>query len=233
MRHGQFLFPKVNEIAFRGTGPQGHRARMRARILVNGAETLADYEVLEMLLFFGIPRRDTKPLAKGLIQHFGSLFEVFRAQGKELHAFGLSDAAIRALRLPAIAAERLAGAEARVRPMLGNWAQLLAYVEIAILGAKPGQLRILYLDNRNRLLADEPIETDAITAPIFCRALSLHATALIGLELAETDMLKNAKRRARLAKQIEQEAQYLAITLHDVMIMGEGTPISLRQEGLL
>ncbi|GBR71085.1 JAB domain-containing protein [Gluconobacter kanchanaburiensis] len=217
-----------------GTGPQGHRARMRARVLNNGAQTLADYEILEMLLFAGIARRDTKPLAKGLIGHFGSLTDVFRAPTQALRAAGLKDDAIRVLRLPGVAAERLAASEQRERPTLGNWDQLVTYLDQALGGAVTGQFRLLYLDNRNRLLADEVApDTDVLTErhrAIAIRALALHATALIGFHV------RPASHKSELspaARQLDFAMRPLSITLHDVLVTGEGRPASLRQEGLL
>ncbi|MBS1088317.1 JAB domain-containing protein [Gluconobacter wancherniae] len=218
----------------RGTGPQGHRARMRNRVLTNGANSLADYELLEMLLFLGIPRKDTKPLAKGLISHFGSLIEVFRAPTQSLRAAGLNDDTIRALRLPGVAAERLATAEFHTRPVLGNWEQLLAYLDAAMTGAINGQFRLLYLDNRNRLLADEaaPEQTEqtSMNRQIAIRALALHATALIGFHVRPGKAAKTFSQDARL---LDFAMRPLSVTLHDVMIVGEGIPVSLRQEHLL
>ncbi|MBF0864605.1 MAG: RadC family protein [Gluconobacter potus] len=225
-------YPRID--LTRGTGPQGHRARMRARVLANGAHTLADYEILEMLLFAGVPRKDTKPLAKGLIAHFGSLVDVFRAPTHALRAAGLKDDAIRVLRLPGVAAERLASSEQRERPTLSNWEQLMAYLEQALEGGIPGQFRLLYLDNRNRLLADEAApEANSLTErnrAIAIRALALHATALIGFHITPTQRPADLSQSAR---QLDFAMRPLSITLHDVLVTGEGRPSSLRQEGLL
>ena len=218
----------------RGTGPQGHRVRMRARVRANGAHTLADYEILEMLLFACVPRKDTKPLAKGLIGHFGSLMDVFRAPTNALRTAGLKDDAIRVLRLPGVAAERLASSEQRERPTLSNWEQLMAYLEQALEGSIPEQFRLLYLDNRNRLLADEAApEADSLAErnrAIAIRALALHATALIGFHIRPTQRPADLSQSAR---QLDFAMRPLSITLHDVLIAGDGRPSSLRQEGLL
>ncbi|MBS1096253.1 RadC family protein [Gluconobacter sphaericus] len=218
----------------RGTGPQGHRARMRARVRANGAHTLADYEILEMLLFACVPRKDTKPLAKGLIGHFGSLMNVFRAPTHALRTAGLKDDAIRVLRLPGVAAERLASSEQRERPTLSNWEQLTAYLAQALEGGIPGQFRLLYLDNRNRLLADEVApETNSLAdrnRAIAIRALALHATALIGFHIHPKERPADLSQSAR---QLDFAMRLLSITLHDVLVTGEGRPVSFRQEGLL
>lgn len=224
----------AGEVLLKGTGPQGHRARMRARVLANGAETLADYELLEMLLFAGIPRRDTKPLAKGLIARFGGLIGVFRAPTAALREAGLSDEAIRVLRLPAVAAERLALAEKRERPTLSDWAALTAYLETALAGAVEGQFRLLFLDNRNRLLADEPApEVEDVTflnRAVAARALVLNATALIGLHVRPVLPPVALSTAARL---LEAAMGALSVTLHDVLLCAEEGPLSFRQGGLL
>lgn len=206
---------------------------MRARVMANGAFSLADYELIEMLLFLGIPRRDTKPLAKGLLQEFGSLLNVLRASGHKLREMGLSDDAIRALRLPSVAAERLAGMETRDRPILGNWSQLLAYLEVAALGAVPGQLRFLYLDNRNRLLADEVPAISGNTADVLRRALVLQAVALIGVEFGEGANVVAASAHRVFLQRLEAAGRPLAVTLHDAVWKGLGAAMSFRQEGWL
>lgn len=207
---------------------------MRARVLANGAHTLADYEILEMLLFAGIPRRDTKPLAKGLMTHFGGLIDVFRAPTAELRAAGLGDDTIRVLRLPAIAAERLASSEQRERPTLGNWEQLLDYLDTALQDSISEQFRLLYLDNRNRLLADEAVpatqDIPERNRSIAIRALQLHATALIGFHVQPG---KAPIHYAQPARALDCAMRPLAITLHDVLLTATGHPVSLRGEGLL
>jgi DNA repair protein RadC len=242
-------------LPFSSTGPHGHRRRMRERLLGVGAASLADYELLEMLLFLGIARRDTKPLAKSLINSFGSLAAVLSAPCEALsREGGLSDECVALIRLPELAAVRLSAAEARDRPVLNNWERLLAYFETALTGAIPGQLRILFLDNRNRLLADEVIEDASTIIPgtsgpgtsgaapepdtsrlAMRRALDLHATALLLVRvvppgpLAKPALAREAALGARLAK----AASPLAIVLHDHMLVGGDNWVSLRQKGLL
>ena len=227
-----------NRPVFSSTGPHGHRARMRERLLSRGPETLADYEVLEMLLFLGIPRRDTKPLAKELINRFGSLPAVLTATPEALEQQGgLGAEAITVLRMPEAAAQRLAGAEARSRPVLNNWDRLLEYFDTALAGAAPGQLRALLLDNRNRLLADEPVtgEPDELPSVLAGRALALHATALILVRVVPAGPIDKAlpKREAVLCAAIGTAIGKLSITLHDHMLVGGGSWVSLRQKGLL
>ncbi len=228
----------TNRPVFSSTGPHGHRARMRERLLSRGPEALADYEVLEMLLFLGIPRRDTKPLAKELINRFGSLSAVLTATPEALaRQDGLGADAVAVLRMPEAAAQRLAGAEARSRPVLNNWDRLLEYFDTALAGAAPGQLRALLLDNRNRLLADEPMtgEPDELPSMLAGRALALHATALILVRVVPAGPIDKAlpKREAALCGAIGKALGTLSITLHDHMLVGGGSWVSLRQKGLL
>ncbi|GBQ91621.1 JAB domain-containing protein [Asaia krungthepensis] len=226
-------FPTDEKNLLRGTGPQGHRMRMRHRVLSNGAEGLADYEVLEMLLYYSIPRRDTKPLAKALLHRFGSLAAVFAAPGPELRAAGVTDQALLLVKFPPVVAERLALAEERLRPILGSWDQLCAYLSAAMTSAVPGQFRLLYLDNRNRLLADEPVDDFASTAPIFRRALALQAVALIGIQKTLSGLNSAAAPLRLFARRLEGETPRLSMRLHDVVVVSDRrAPLSLRQKGL-
>ncbi|WP_242011367.1 JAB domain-containing protein [Acetobacter fallax] len=219
---------------------------MRERVLARGAAALADYELVEMLLFFGIPRRDTKPLAKLLINRFGSFAGVLNAPAGALHAVQLNDETVAALKLPVLAARRLADAEARARPLLGNWEALLSYFDTALHGAVPGQLRILFLDNRNRLLGDEAVPSEnkgtagrrgprIEAATILRRALTLHATALIGIRLCAAgqtpDQLVIADES--LARELVRAGALLAITVHDMLALQGGRWVSLKQLGKL
>ncbi|NVN05123.1 DNA repair protein RadC [Asaia spathodeae] len=227
-------FPPVEKNLLRGTGPQGHRERMRHRVLTNGAETLADYELLEMLLYYSIPRKDTKPLAKALLHRFGSLASVFDASGRDLRAMGVSEQAILLLKFPPVVAERLALAVERLRPRLGSWDQLCSYLSGSMVSAVPEQFRLLYLDNRNRLLADEPVDDFASTAPIFRRGLALQAVALIGIQKTLASFHATTSPLKLFAQRLSHEAGALSMTLHDVVIVSERrTPLSLRQRGLL
>ncbi|GAB6854294.1 JAB domain-containing protein [Asaia astilbis] len=206
---------------------------MRHRVLTQGAETLADYETLEMLLYYSVPRRDTKPLAKALLHRFGSLAGVFAASGKDLLAMGLREQAVLLLKFPPVVADRLALAEDRLRPRLSGWEQLCAYLSGAMTSAVPEQFRLLYLDNRNRLLADEPVDDFACTAPIFRRALALQAVALIGVQKTLASFHATTSPLKLFAGRLSQEAGALSMILHDVVIVSERrSPLSLRQKGL-
>ncbi|GBQ68454.1 DNA repair protein RadC [Ameyamaea chiangmaiensis NBRC 103196] len=208
---------------------------MRDRVLGAGPASLADYEILEMLLFFGIARRDTKPLAKALINRFGSLSAVLLAPGPALMDEGVPEGAIRPLRLPVFAARRLAGPEPRDRLALGDWDRLMAYFDAQAGALVPGQLRMLFLDNRNRLLADEAFEAEAGVRAVLVRGLSLHATALIGVRIAAGGQVLAtiADRDGPLARELADKGGSLSIVLHDMMVIGPGQWLSFRQHGLL
>ena len=230
------------EAPFASTGPQGHRRRMRERLLAHGGTALADYEVLEMLLFLGIARRDTKPLAKALINSFGSLAAVLSASPEALQRQGgLAPECAALLRLPELAAHRLSKAEARDHPILNNWERLHAYFETALTGAIPGQLRVLFLDNRNRLLADEavqedqaPGEEDSVRA-IMRHALGLHATALVVVRIVPPRAIAKSvlDREAALSRELSRSSGPLAIIVHDHMLIGGENWVSLKQKGLI
>jgi len=132
---------------FPSTGPHGHRSRMREKLLARGAGALADYELLEMLLFFAQPKGDTKPLAKAVINRFGSFAAVLTAPERELFATpGLGPHSVAAIKLVQASALRLARAEAMELPVLGNWDRLMDYLTAALSREKVEQFRVLFLD---------------------------------------------------------------------------------------
>jgi len=171
---------------FPSTGPHGHRGRMREKLLERGADALADYELLEMLLFFAFKTGDTKPLAKALINKYGSFAAVLAAPPRELlDTRGLGPHSASAIKLVQASALRLAKAEVMERPVLNNWDRLADYLAAALAREKVEQFRVLFLDPRNRLLADEAQgkgtvnHTPVYPREVVKRALEVGATALI------------------------------------------------------
>ncbi len=221
---------RPNIPVFASTGPAGHRGRMRERILAHGGDALADYEIVEMLLFLGIPRGDTKPRAKGLINHFGSLGAVLAAPVEALERAGLDRQATVAFRLVVAAAERLSRREAIERPLLNSLDAVEAYLR-----DRPGEgTRILFLDNRNRLLGDDAAAGDdsddhAPNRAILRRALSLHATALL---VADHDAGPSPA-LARATRRLREAAALLSIVLHDRVALAGNQLLSYRRQGLL
>ena len=134
----------------------GHRERLRARFREAGPEAVSDYELLELVLFRAIPQRDIKPLAKELIAKFGSFAEVVAAPPARLaEVKGVGEAAITELKLMHAAASRLARGQVQKRPVLSSWSSVLDYCRTAMAFADKEQFRVLFLDKRNQLIADE------------------------------------------------------------------------------
>ncbi len=208
---------------------------MRTRLLAN-PDALADYEILEMLLFLGIPRRDTKPFAKALINQFGSLASVLTAPSAGLQAAGLGADSIAALTLVVDAADHLAAAERLERPVLNNHERLIAYLDPAARGARPAHLAVLFLDNRNHLLGEQswPADVSAEVLPgqVARRALDLHATALLLVFCDPARPAVHSKLDLARGRQVKAAAQVLSIVLHDSVAIGRGGVwASLREKG--
>lgn len=164
----------------------GHRERLRRRFREAGADALPDYELLELVLFRAAPRRDTKPLAKALIARFGTFAEALNAPEELLREIpGIGDAAITELKLVRAAALRLMRGEVLERPVLSSWSQVLDYCRASMGFASKEQFRILFLDKRNQIIADEVQQTGTVDhTPVYVRevvkrALELSATAIV------------------------------------------------------
>ncbi|GAN78749.1 JAB domain-containing protein [Acidocella aminolytica] len=141
-------------------GADVHRARLRGRSLPGGPDALADHELIEMTLFLALPRRDIKPIARALLARFGSYANAISAPVSDfLGVEGLREAGVSALKLVQAAGQRLPKAEVLYRPVLSNWDRLMEYLQAVLVREKVEQFRVLYLDNRNRLLADVPQAT--------------------------------------------------------------------------
>jgi DNA repair protein RadC len=163
----------------------GHRERLRERLLEAGPAALPDYELLEFLLFAGIPRRDTKPLAKELIKHFGSFAAVLAANREALSDAGLKDAAIAALLGVREASSRFLRGEIADKPVISNWQALIDYCTAKIGFAATEEFHLLFLDRKNALIRDERQQQGTVDhTPVYPRevvkrALELNATAII------------------------------------------------------
>jgi DNA repair protein RadC len=164
----------------------GHRERLKAKFMEAGAGALADYEMLELVLFSAIPRRDVKPLAKRLIAEFGDFGHALSADPARLRAVDeMTDGAVRALKIVEAAAHRLARAKVLDRPAIASWAALLDYLRVALAHQTRESFRILFLDRKNVLIADEEQGKGTVDhVPVYVRevvrrALELNASALI------------------------------------------------------
>ncbi len=218
----------------------GHRARMRTRLLRAGPDALLDHEMIEMLLFLALPRRDTKALAHTLLTRFGDFAGVIAAPVDELLGVeGLGEAGAAALKLAQGAALRLSATALRARPVLDNWDRLSAHLNAALAREPTEQFRVLFLDARNQLLAEETQSRGTVNhAPVYPRevarrALTLHATAVI---LAHNHPSGDATpSRADIAMTTEVKAALttIGVTLHDHLVVAAGGIQSFRRLGLL
>ena len=220
-------------------GVEGHRRRLRERLLAAGPEALADHEMLEILLF-ALPRRDTKSLARELITRFGSFARAITAPVHELLAVeGLGEAGAAALKSVHAAALRLMRADVIDQPVLTNWDRLMDYLHAELSRERVEQFRVLFLDNRNRLLADEAQQRGTVNhTPVYPRevakrALELHATALILVHNHPSGDPTPSPDDMAMTQQIKLAAEALAIVLHDHIVVGNGRWLSFRREGLL
>ncbi|HYZ34215.1 MAG TPA: DNA repair protein RadC [Crenalkalicoccus sp.] len=221
-------------------GPEGHRARMRQKLLTAGPEALLDHELLEMMLFIALPRRDTKPIARQLLARFGGFAEAIAAPTPELAAIpGLGEAGIAALRTVRAAALRLARAEIRDRPLLNSWDRLMDYLTALLARETVEQFHVLYLDTKNRLIADEAQargtvnHTPVYPREVMKRALELQATALILVHNHPSGDPTPSRADLEMTAEVKSAAGLLGIVLHDHLIIGKGRQLSFRQEGLL
>lgn len=220
-------------------GHLDHRRRMRERLFTAGPEALADYELLEMVLF-AVPRVDTKPLAKALIARFGSFAAAISAPKAELMAVaGMGEGAAAALKVVHAASLRLLKAEVKDAPVLASWDRLMAYLHAALAREPVEQVRVLFLDNRNRLIADEVQGTGTINhTPLYPRevvrrALALQAAALILVHNHPSGDPTPSRADIEMTREMATAAKTLGLALHDHVIVGNGKWVSFRQEGLL
>jgi len=217
----------------------GHRARLRSRFLAGGSDALADYELLELLLFQAIPRRDVKPLAKDLIAHFGSLGELLAAPATALRAAGLTDASVAALRSVSAAAMVLARREIDQRPIISSWQALLDYLHMGMARAPREQFHILYLDKKNHLIADELVtegtvdQTAVYPREVARRAMDLSATAIILAHNHPSGDPKPSRGDIRMTRDLQEALVKLDISIHDHVVIGRTGHASFKSLGLL
>lgn len=218
----------------------GHRDRLRQRFFSAGAAGLADYEILELLLFAAIPRRDVKPLAKQLLTQFGSLGGVLRAAPEQLsRRSGLGPAAVAALSVVAVAAERMLREEVLERPVLSSWQRLLDYLQVAMQYENAEQVRLLFLDRKNVLIADEVQQRGTVDhAPVYPRevvkrALDLSASALILVHNHPSGDPSPSRADIEMTREVAKAAAGVGVTLHDHLIIGRNGHASFKALGLL
>jgi DNA repair protein RadC len=218
----------------------GHRQRLRERFQAAGADALSDYELLEMVLFTAQPRRDMKPLAKALLKKFGAFAEVIHAPEPLLREVdGIGEATITQLRLIAAAANRIAKGELKQKQALSSWQDVITYCRTSMAFADKEQFRLLFLDKRNQLIADEVQQTGTVDhTPVYPRevikrALELSATAIILVHNHPSGDPTPSQADIRMTKAIVDIAKPLGIAVHDHIIVGRNGHTSLKGTGLM
>ncbi len=221
-------------------GSQGHRQRLRQRFMSGGSAAMPDYELLELVLFRAIPRRDTKDLAKRLLARFGTFSEVINAPEarlKEVHQVG--DAVVTELKLVRAAALRMMQIDILQKPVMSSWASVVAYCRSAMGFEDREQFRVLFLDKKNRLIADEVQQTGTVDhTPVYIReimkrALELQATAIILAHNHPSGDPTPSRTDIEMTRQIVSVATPLNIAVHDHLIVGRDGHASFRDLGLL
>ncbi len=217
-----------------------HRARLRDRFLSGGAAALPDYEMLELVLFRAIPRQDVKPLARLLLDTFGDFNRVLTVNPSRLSMVkGVGDAVITELKIVEAAAHRMMRSKVMNRPILTSWDALVDYCHTAMAHRETEQFRILFLDRKNVLIADEEQAKGTVDhVPVYPRevvkrALELNASALILVHNHPSGDPTPSESDITMTLQIHDAAQVLGITLHDHLIIGKSRELSFRSHGYL
>ena len=213
----------------------GHRDRLRARFSEVGGDALPDYELLEIVLFRSIPRRDVKPIAKDLLRRFGSFAEVLAAPPALLSEVdGVGESVVTDLKIVEAAARRFAkGAVAR-RPVLSSWTSVIDYCRTAMAFSEKEQFRLLFLDRRNAIIADEVQQSGTIDhTPVYPRevvkrALELSASAVILVHNHPSGDPTPSSADIKMTREIVDVAKPLGIVVHDHIIVGREGHASLK-----
>ena len=231
---------ELSEASFPAPSPiddhAGHRQRVRERFLKVGGDALEDYELLELILQLVVPRRDTKALAKTLLREFGTFSGVFNASQARLEKIdGLGATSVAHIKvIQAVAARFGRDRIATEKPILSSWSQLIDYCNSQMAYETIEQFRILFLDKKNRLIADEVQQTGTVDhTPVYPRevikrTLELSATALILVHNPPSGDPAPSSADVRMTKEIADIAKPLGITLHDHLIIGKAGHTSLR-----
>jgi DNA repair protein RadC len=218
----------------------GHRERLRRRFAEGGEAALPDYELLELLLFRSIPQRDVKPLAKQLIQHFGSFAEVVGAPLSRLREVkGVGESVALDLKIVEAALRRTMKGQVAKKPVLSSWSSVIDYCRLAMAFAEREQFRILFLDRKNALIADEVQQTGTVDhTPVYPRevmrrALELSATALILVHNHPSGDPTPSGADMRMTRELVDIAKPLGIAIHDHIIVGRDGHASFKGLGLI
>ena len=218
----------------------GHRERLRQRVLEGDGGHFKDYELLELMLYAFIPRVDTKPIAKELLARFGTVSGVLAAPPERLmEVKGVGETAASYIRAASLLLKHAAADQIADRPVISNWAALLNYVKLALRHEKSEQARVLYLDRKNKLIADEIAGRGTVDhAPIYPReiarrALELSASAVILVHNHPSGDPTPSRADIDLTRDIDKALAPPEITVHDHLVVGASETISMKAKGLI
>ncbi len=236
------LFASVDAVSATPEPPhhEGHRARLRERFLAHGADSMPDYELLELVLFRAIPRRDVKPLAKTLLKLFGDFNHALAApQARLAEIEGVTPAVIAELKIVEAAAHRFARARVINRPALSSWGALMDYCKTVMAHRETEEFRLLFLDRKNVLIADEPQARGTVDhVPVYPRevvrrALALNASALIMVHNHPSGDPAPSRADIDMTARIKAALATVGVTLHDHLVIGKDRDASFHALGLL
>ena len=222
-----------------GENPDGHRARLRERLFDRGAEAFLDYELIEYLLGLTIRRMDTKPVAKRLINQFGGIGQLLSADVSTLRREGVSDAAIAALKIAEATALRLLETRIEGRPILSSWDALGDYLSAAMAHSPIEEVRVLFLNAKNMLLANEVMwsgsvdEASVHVREVIARAITLGATAIIIVHNHPSGDPSPSRQDILLTKELIEAGRHMRVTVHDHVIVGSQGRRSMKALGLI
>ena len=217
----------------------GHRARLRERLFDGGSKALLDHELVEYLLGLTIPRRDTKPIAKRLLAQYGGIGALLGATAETLKRDGLSDATVGALKIAEATALRLLEARVEGRPILSSWDALGDYLQAAMAHSSVEEVRVLFLNARNMLLANEAMwrgsvdEAAVHVREVISRAIALGATAIIIVHNHPSGDPSPSQQDIRLTRDLVEAGRHMKVTVHDHVIVGAQGRSSMKALGLI
>jgi DNA repair protein RadC len=220
-------------------GASGHRSRLRQRLFEGGGKALLDHELIEYLLALAIPRRDTKNQAKELIAKFGGIGPLLSASADTLRREGLSESVIGALKIAEATALRLLEARTEGAPVLSSWDALTDYLHAAMAHSRTEQVRVLFLNAKNMLIANEAMWNGSVdeaavhVREIIARAISLGATALIIVHNHPSGDPSPSNQDIRITQDLIEAARHMKIQVHDHVIVGASGRTSMRAMGLI
>jgi DNA repair protein RadC len=228
------LFPPA------GNPTEGHRKRLRQRLLEGGIDALADHEIIEYLLMTARPRVDVKPIAHSLIKRFGSLAGVLNADPRTLALHpGMGESSAAALKIVTVAARRLARQAVRQQPVLASWQALLDYLHIDMAHLTVERVRVLYLNAQNLLILDDHVADGSVDEAaihpreVIRRALDIGAVALILVHNHPSGSPQPSRADIQITNRIAEAGRLLGITVHDHVIIGREGHVSLKAKGLI